>query len=105
MLAQLDMPFGYYRLLRWIVAPASLFLALEERQRGRHGWVWVLVMQALLFNPIVPVALDRGTWRLVDAAAALLLLASTRGTTTPRPLGSADGTWSDEAGRGKDGGA
>lgn len=68
--------YGYYTLLRWVVCGVSAFAAFRASERGGNGWVWVLAIIALLFNPIVPVRINRGTWALVDVGVAVILLIS-----------------------------
>jgi len=69
-------PYGYYTLLRWIVCAVSGYAVLESVEMERRRWAITFVILALLFNPLIPVRLDRGTWGGVDVAAALILTAS-----------------------------
>lgn len=69
-------PYGYYILLRWIVAVSSVFTAYVASQLNRIGWMWLFVLVALLFNPIAPVYLDRETWQIIDFVAAGLFVSS-----------------------------
>ena len=68
--------YDYYVLLRWIVCGVGALAAFRASQVKKNGWAWALAIVALLFNPIVPVHLTRGTWVFVDVGAALLLLVS-----------------------------
>lgn len=68
--------FGYYTLLRWVVCGVSAFAAFRASERDKNGWVWVLAIVALFFNPIIPVKLNRNTWALIDIGVAVLLLLS-----------------------------
>jgi len=70
-------PYDYYRLLRWIVCGVAAFAAFRASERNKNGgWVWVLAFVALLFNPIIPVHLERETWAFIDVGVAVLLLIS-----------------------------
>lgn len=71
-----DHAYGYYTLLRWIVCGVAAFSAFRASEIQKTGWVWVLAIVALLFNPIIPVHLNREIWAFVDVGVALLLLAS-----------------------------
>ena len=53
----------------------ALLLALHEHElRGEpSGWVVVLVILAILFNPLFPVGLSRAQWAPIDAGAAVFL--------------------------------
>lgn len=72
------LPYSYYTLMRLLcctVAAYGAYLAVERQQRV---WFWIFGVVALLFNPFLPIRLDRATWAVLDVAAALLILASLR---------------------------
>jgi hypothetical protein len=74
--ALLPLPYGYYQLLRLVVTGSCGLLAYWEfRKNGLVIWLMALILVAILFNPIVPVRLDRDQWAVIDIAVALLLLA------------------------------
>ena len=68
-------PYGYYKLLRWLVCSVASFLAFRFTESGRvgHAWTWGAI--AVLFNPLIPVHLDRTTWNVADITVAVVLLA------------------------------
>ena len=43
--------YGYYTLLRWVVCGASAYAAFRTAELSKTGWVWVLAVVALFFNP------------------------------------------------------
>jgi hypothetical protein len=62
-------PYGFDTLLRWICCAAfaySVFIASENK---RVPLVWIFGVLAVLFNPILPVHLQRDTWQIIDWAA------------------------------------
>lgn len=69
-------PYSYYTLLRWVVCAVAAFAAYIAHSELKTGWVWVLGILAILFNPIIPVYLDRQTWAVIDILGATILLAS-----------------------------
>lgn len=72
LIALLPLPYGYYTLLRLVVTGWALFLVWFEYE-GRSSvtpWAVGFAVIAALFNPIVPVHLDRDTWRVIDVAIA-----------------------------------
>ncbi len=75
-LALADLPYGYYTLLRIAVCAVGAYGAYLAYSAGRHGWTWTFGAIAVLFNPIIPVYLDRETWAPIDVGVGLLLLAS-----------------------------
>ena len=67
-----DHPYSYYQTLRWVVCIAAAFAAHTLYQRARQGWMWIFIAVAVLFNPIAPFYLDRGTWQVWDAATGVI---------------------------------
>jgi hypothetical protein len=72
--AMADLPYGYYRLLRWIVCAVAIASAVQLHRGQRQGLAWVLGAVALLFNPIIPVPLGKASWRVFDGAAGVAFL-------------------------------
>lgn len=68
--------YGYYTIVRWVVCGVSAFAAFRASERDKNGWVWVLAIVALFFNPFIPVKLNRETWAFIDVGVAVLLLTS-----------------------------
>ena len=71
--ALLNLPYGYYTFLRLVVCGASGYGAILAMGNERGGWAVTLGLVALLFNPLIPVHLDRETWAAVDLLAAVIL--------------------------------
>jgi hypothetical protein len=69
-------PQGYYTLLRFLVCAVAVYGVFLSRERKRTGWMCIMGMIAILFNPFIPVWLDRDTWAAVDLATAALFLIS-----------------------------
>lgn len=74
LLALLDMPYGYYQLLRLVVAVASAFIAAAAWQRGSHVAVIAFGLLALIYNPVVPLHLKREIWEWVNIGTAAIFL-------------------------------
>lgn len=75
LLALLPLPYGYYNLLRLVVSATTGYLAYEEYERRGRMNVWTVgfTPMAILFNPMVPITLDRSMWAPIDVVAACLL--------------------------------
>ena len=71
-----SLPYGYFQFLRLLACGAASFGAYTLRQR--QGWLWTMVIIAVLFNPIAPVRLSRDTWQPIDLATGIAFLASVR---------------------------
>lgn len=75
LLALLPWPYGYYKLLRLAICIASCFLAWQLFQIKRNGWMVIMGILAILFNPISPIFLARYLWALIDVIAAIVFVA------------------------------
>ncbi|MCK4325941.1 hypothetical protein KAW55_04225 [bacterium] len=69
-------PYGYYSLLRLVVCGTSVYLVWSARQINKDGWMWAMGFVALLFNPILPIHLDKFTWSVIDLGIAILFVIS-----------------------------
>ena len=74
--ALLHWPYTYYTLLRFAVCVVGAYAAYVAAERRQHSWMWAFGVTALLFNPFLPVRLDRATWAVLDVAAGVLFLTS-----------------------------
>lgn len=69
-------PYGYYTLLRLVVCGTAIYVAWNARKLNKEGWIWSMGFVALLFNPIIPIHLDKLTWSAVDLGIAILFIIS-----------------------------
>ncbi|MFA5360675.1 MAG: DUF6804 family protein [Candidatus Paceibacterota bacterium] len=69
-------PYGYYQILRWVVTGAALFILWITYELKKKTWLWIMGVIAILFNPIAPIYLDKGTWVVIDLIVAALFLIS-----------------------------
>lgn len=68
--------YNYYTILRWVTFGVATYFAYIAYENGRNTWAWILGITALIFNPIIPFYLDRGTWALIDIIVGVLMLVS-----------------------------
>jgi hypothetical protein len=61
-----DNPYGYYILLRWICCGIFAYLASQAFEQKKQGWVWVLGITALFYNPFFRVHLNRELWSIIN---------------------------------------
>lgn len=64
-----DLPYGFYRLVRWVVFVVGIAAAF--RFKDSPGWMWGMGFVALVFNPIFPFHFDKVVWRVLDAGAGV----------------------------------
>lgn len=70
-----DLPYGYYRLLRWTTCGVAIASAFQLSRFAHTGWVWALGILAALFNPLIPIHFERETWRIFDGVAGCFFIA------------------------------
>ena len=63
-------PYGYYTLLRLVVCGTAIYMAVNAKMASKDNWMWGLGFIALLFNPLIPIHLDKGIWMVVDLLVA-----------------------------------
>jgi hypothetical protein len=70
LVAVLPMPYDYYQILRVVVSVGVIYLlaknwaALDSLTRG------AFIVIAIVFNPVAPIYLSKGTWTILDLMAA-----------------------------------
>lgn len=73
LLCLLDMPYGYYQLVRFLGMVGFAVLAYQNYQKNQT-WFVVWLASALLINPFIKVSLGRTLWNVVDVVWAILLI-------------------------------
>lgn len=77
LLALLEMPDEYYKALRFVVVAAA-FMEIYQLQRGdltqgkKTAWTLALAGVAIIFNPLLPLEMERETWVWFDVSGSLL---------------------------------
>jgi hypothetical protein len=77
LVATARMPYGYYTFTRVVVCGFATFLAVTGSDGGTttRAWSVLFALLAVLFSPIVPIYLHRGTWFYLDIGAAAIFVA------------------------------
>lgn len=72
----LDMPYGYYQLVRFIAVIGFGILAYQANQQQNQTLLVIYCALALLFQPFFKIALGRELWNMVDVIVGMGLLIS-----------------------------
>jgi hypothetical protein len=72
----LDMPYGYFQLVRYASLIGFLMLAFNSYHSGNGRMAVVYVCLAILFQPFFKIALGRALWNIVDVFVGVWLLIS-----------------------------
>ena len=74
-LGLVDLPIGYYTLLRIIVTIGAVATVVSEFENGINFWVIIFGIIAILFNPLIPIYLnDKSAWMPIDIIASILFI-------------------------------
>jgi len=71
----IDLPIGYYTLLRFVVTIGSFAVVLTEFENGLNFWVITFGLIAILFNPLIPIYLNnKSAWLPIDIIAGIIFV-------------------------------
>jgi hypothetical protein len=70
------MPYGYYTLVRVAACFASVPLAVAVHQRQWKTLGYLLGALGILYNPVIPIHLDRSAWFPINLGTIAALLFS-----------------------------
>ncbi len=69
-------PYGYYTLLRLVVCGTAVYIVWNTKKLNKKRWMWIMGFIALLFNPLIPIYLDKATWSFIDLVVAIIFIVS-----------------------------
>ena len=69
-------PYGYFQILRWVVAGVAVYNAYIAYKLKQNGWMFIMIAIAILFNPIAPIFLQKQTWIVLDLITSVLMFVS-----------------------------
>jgi hypothetical protein len=76
LLCLLDMPYGFYQLVRFVALIGFGILAYSVREKKNKTEMIIYAGLALLFQPLFKIALGREIWNVVDVIVGIGLIAS-----------------------------
>lgn len=68
------LPYGYYTFLRIIVFIYSISYLYIFYKNEKHGVTVALTAIAILFNPILPIHLNKEIWSFINIATAIFYI-------------------------------
>lgn len=72
----LDMPYGYFQLVRFLALVGFAYLAYVTYQEGKNNEAYLFVALAVLFQPLIKIALGREIWNIIDVVVGAYLIYS-----------------------------
>jgi len=75
-IAVASLPYGYFIFMRWFVCAACVFHIYLSYTMRKQLSVVVFAVLAILFNPLVPIHLNKESWMPIDLISAAVILSS-----------------------------
>ena len=75
-LCLLDMPYGYFQLVRFIALVGFSILAYNAFELGYNRELIFYICLAILFQPLIKIALGRHLWNIIDVVVGIGLIIS-----------------------------
>jgi len=72
----LDMPYGYFQLVRFIAMIGFSYLAFTVNEQKNKNEFFIYITLALLFQPFIKITLGRSIWNIVDVIVGACLIIS-----------------------------
>ena len=76
LLSLTKLPYGYYTFLRIFITGTGLYSAYNYYTTQNIFWILVFSFIAILFNPIIPIYMERETWGVIDISTSLVFFIS-----------------------------
>jgi hypothetical protein len=70
------LPYGFFTMLRFVVCLSSLYVAWQAYGQNKIYWAISLGFIGILFNPFIPIHLDREIWVYLDAIVGVFMITS-----------------------------
>lgn len=71
LIATANLPYGYYRFLRIAITIIAAINAFGVFKKDNKALAILFIALAILFNPIIPIYLDKATWTPIDIIVGL----------------------------------
>ena len=69
-------PYGFFTLLRFVVFASTAYIAWIAYEQKKEKWVWIFGFLAVLFNPFIPIYLNRELWSIIDFIVGIFMIVS-----------------------------
>lgn len=73
-LCLLDMPYGFYQLVRFAALIGFAILAYQASEQQNKTEMIIYVCLAILFQPLLKISLGREVWNVVDVIVGIGLI-------------------------------
>lgn len=66
--------YGLATEFRWVVGACTLFLILTALHRDAFGWMLILLLTFILYNPLIPIRLSVNALEILNLLACAFVL-------------------------------
>lgn len=70
------LPYGYYQLLRLLICGMSCYGITLAHSHNYKYYKYIFIVIALVFNPLLPIHLNRAMWLPIDILSGLFFVAT-----------------------------
>lgn len=75
-LCLLDMPYGFFQVVRFAALVGFVILAYQANEKENKTEMIIFICLAVLFQPLMKISLGRQVWNVVDVIVGVALIAS-----------------------------
>jgi hypothetical protein len=68
------LPYSFYVIGKFVVFATCTWIAIETFKQNYFKWLVVFAVVAIVYNPILPLELDRSVWHQVNLATVVFLI-------------------------------
>ena len=76
LLCLFNMPYGYFQIVRFAALVGFAILAYNANEQGHKIETIIYVCLAILFQPLIKIALGRQLWNIIDVVVGIGLIVS-----------------------------
>tara|TARA_B100002051_G_C16726829_1_gene635831 strand:+ start:315 stop:599 length:285 start_codon:yes stop_codon:yes gene_type:complete len=73
-IAVFPLPYAYYQILRIGVTISAGISAYNSFENNNMPWVIIFSIIAIIFNPVMPIYLDKGSWFFIDIISMIIFV-------------------------------
>jgi len=74
LLCLLDMPYGFFQLVRFLALVSFSLLAYNAHLKGNNFHFIIYLALAVLFQPLLKISFGRDFWNIIDIVVAIWLI-------------------------------
>lgn len=69
-------PYSYYIFMRWALCAIFLYCSYNMLINRNRFWLFIYLLLSIIYNPIVPLHMNRDIWTVINLISIVLILTS-----------------------------